>query len=59
MVSLRRVPLVALLALLPAAVYTAAVDLVVVIALVNVVLIAASLYLMVLPSEGTVKAASA
>jgi hypothetical protein len=59
MVSVRQVPLVALLALLPVAVYMVTLDAIVAVALVNVVLIAASVFLMVLPSEATVKAASA
>ncbi|WP_251341675.1 hypothetical protein [Haloplanus halophilus] len=59
MVSIRRIPFVALLALLPVALYALSVDAVVVVALVNVVLIAASVYAMFLPSESTLKTASA
>ncbi|WP_251329128.1 hypothetical protein [Haloplanus pelagicus] len=59
MVSVHQVPSVALLALLPAALYALSVDTIVVVALVNVVLIAASVYTMFLPSESTLKAASA
>jgi hypothetical protein len=57
MVSVHTVPVLALLALLPVAVYALAVAPVVAIALVNVVLIAASVYVMFLPSEATVSAA--
>jgi hypothetical protein len=59
MVSIRRIPFVALLALLPVALYAMALDTIVTIALVNVVLIAACVYAMFLPSESTVKAAAA
>jgi len=59
MVSVHQVPIVALLALLPVAVYAFSVELIAVVALVNVVLIAASVYGMFLPSESTVKATSA
>jgi hypothetical protein len=58
MVSVQHVPIVALLALLPVAVYAFSVDVVVAVALVNVVLIAASVYAMFLPSEATLKAAA-
>jgi hypothetical protein len=59
MLSVRQVPIVGLLALLPAALYAVSIDPVVAIALVNVVLITVAVSLMVLPSEATVKAASA
>ncbi|GAB6860644.1 hypothetical protein ACFR97_08090 [Haloplanus litoreus] len=59
MVSVHQVPFVALLALLPVALYALSVEMIVVVALINVVLIAASVYTMFLPSESTVKAASA
>ena len=59
MVSVQQVPIVGLLALLPVAVYTYAISPIVAVALVNVVLIAASVYVMFLPSEATVKATSA
>jgi len=59
MVSIHQVPILALLALLPAAVYAFSVEIVAVVALVNVVLIAASVYTMFLPSEATLKATSA
>jgi hypothetical protein len=59
MVSVHRVPLVALLALLPVAVYAFSTELVVVVALVNVALITASVVAMFMPSEATTKAASA
>jgi hypothetical protein len=59
MVSIRQVPIFALLALLPAAVYAFSVEVVAVVALVNVALIAASVYAMFLPSEATLKATSA
>jgi len=56
MVSVQQVPIVALLALLPVAVYALSISTIVVVALVNVVLIAASVYTMFLPSESTLKA---
>jgi hypothetical protein len=56
MVSVRQVPILALLALLPAAVYAFSVELVAVVALLNVVLIAASVYAMFLPSESSLEA---
>ncbi|WP_435067334.1 hypothetical protein [Haloplanus sp. C73] len=59
MVSVNRVPLVALLALLPVAVYAFSTELVVVVALVNVALITASVMAMFMPSEATTKATSA
>ena len=59
MLSVRQVPIVALLALLPVAVYAFSLHAIVAVALVNVVLIAASVYVMFLPSEATVKTASA
>jgi len=59
MVSIRHVPTLALLALLPAAVYAFSIEFVGVVALVNVALIAVSVYVMFLPSESTVRAASA
>jgi len=59
MVSIRQVPIFALLALLPVAAYAFSVEIVAVVALVNVVLIAASVYAMFLPSESTLKATSA
>jgi hypothetical protein len=59
MVSVRQVPILALLALLPAAVYAFSVELVAAVALINVVLIAVSVYAMFLPSEATLKTASA
>ena len=59
MVSVHQVPIVGLLALLPVAAYAFSISTVVAVALVNVVLIAASVYIMFLPSESTVKAASA
>jgi hypothetical protein len=59
MISVHRVPIVGLLALLPVAAYAFSISTVVAVALVNVVLIAASVYIMFLPSESTVKAASA
>jgi hypothetical protein len=55
MVSVRQVPILALLALLPVAVYAFSIELIAVVALVNVVLIAASVYGMFLPSETTLK----
>jgi hypothetical protein len=57
--SVRLVPFVALLALLPVALYALSVEAIVAVALVNVVLIAACVFAMFLPSEATVKAASA
>jgi len=59
MVSIRQVPILGLLALLPVAAYAFSVEIVAVVALVNVVLIAASVYTMFLPSESTLKAISA
>ena len=59
MISVHRVPIVGLLALLPVAAYAFSISTVVAVALVNVVLIATSVYIMFLPSESTVKAASA
>ncbi|WP_049934859.1 hypothetical protein [Haloplanus natans] len=59
MISVHQVPVVGLLALLPVAAYAFSISTVVAVALVNVVLIAASVYVMFLPSESTVKAASA
>jgi hypothetical protein len=59
MVSVHQIPIVGLLALLPVAVYAFSLHPIVAIALVNVVLIAVSVYIMFLPSESTVKAASA
>ena len=59
MVSVHRVPFVGLLALLPVAVYVLSVDLIVAVALVNVVLITASVAAMFMPSESTLKASSA
>jgi len=59
MVSIRQVPILGLLALLPVAAYAFSVEIVAVVALVNVVLIAASVYTMFLPSESTLKATSA
>jgi len=59
MVSVHRVPFLGLLALLPVAVYALSIEFIVVVALINVVLIAASVYAMFLPSESTVKATSA
>ncbi|SDZ97616.1 hypothetical protein SAMN04488065_1510 [Haloplanus vescus] len=59
MVSVHRVPLVGLLALLPVAVYALSVDLIVAVALVNVVLIAGSVTAMFMPSESTAKASAA
>ena len=59
MVSVQQVPVVALLALLPVAAYAFSISTLVAVALVNVVLIAASVYVMFLPSESTVKTASA
>lgn len=59
MVSIRQVPILALLALLPAAVYAFSIEVIAAVALVNVVLIAASVYTMFLPSESTVKLTSA
>lgn len=59
MISVHRVPILALLALLPVAAYAFSLHSIVVVALVNVALIAASVYLMFLPSEATVKATSA
>ncbi|WP_338741007.1 hypothetical protein [Haloplanus salilacus] len=59
MVSVQHVPIVGLLALLPVAVYALSVEAIVVVALLNVVLISASVYTMFLPSEATVKATSA
>ena len=59
MVSVQQVPIVALLALLPVAAYAFSISTLVAVALVNVVLIAASVYVMFLPSESTVRAASA
>ncbi|RCU46963.1 cytochrome-ba3 oxidase subunit [Haloplanus salinus] len=59
MISVHRVPIVGLLALLPVALYAFSLHSIVGIALVNVVLIAASVYIMFLPSESTVKTASA
>jgi phosphotransferase system glucose/maltose/N-acetylglucosamine-specific IIC component len=59
MISVRQVPVVALLALLPVAMYAFLLYPIVAIALVNVVLIAASVYVMFLPSESAVKPASA
>ncbi|MFB6100991.1 MAG: cytochrome-ba3 oxidase subunit [Haloplanus sp.] len=59
MVSVQQVPIVGLLALLPVAVYAFSIDLIVAVALVNVVLISASVYTMFLPSESAVKASSA
>lgn len=56
MVSVQQVPLVALLALLPVAVYALSVEAIVAVALLNVVLISASVYTMFLPSEATLKA---
>jgi hypothetical protein len=53
------VPIVALLALIPVAAYTFMLYPIAGISLVNVVLIAVSVYLMFLPSESTVKATSA
>jgi hypothetical protein len=59
MVSVHQVPIFALFALLPVAAYAFSVEIVAVVALVNVVLIAASVYAMFLPSESTLKATSA
>jgi len=59
MISVHQVPIVGLLALLPVAAYAFSISTIVAVALVNVVLIAASVYIMFLPSESTVKAASA
>lgn len=59
MLSVHQVPIVGLLALLPVAAYAFSISTVVAVALVNVVLIAVSVYIMFLPSESTVKAASA
>jgi hypothetical protein len=59
MVTVQQVPVVALLALLPVAAYALSISTIVAVALVNVVLIAASVYVMFLPSEATVRAASA
>jgi hypothetical protein len=59
MISVHQVPIVGLLALLPVAAYAFSISTVVAVALVNVVLIAVSVYIMFLPSESTVKAASA
>jgi len=59
MLSVHRVPIVALLALIPVGLYAFTLYPIVAVALVNVVLIAASVYVMFLPSESTVKAASA
>jgi hypothetical protein len=59
MVSVQQVPIVALLALLPVAAYAFSISTLVAVALVNVVLITASVYVMFLPSESTVRAASA
>jgi hypothetical protein len=59
MISVQQVPIVALLALLPVGVYASLLYPIVAIALVNVVLIAASVYVMFLPSESTLKATSA
>jgi hypothetical protein len=59
MISVQQVPIVGLLALLPVALYAFSLHPIVAIALVNVVLIAASVYAMFLPSESTVKTASA
>ena len=59
MVSVHRVPIIALLALLPVAAYAFSISPIVAVALVNVVLIAASVYAMFLPSESTLKATSA
>ena len=58
MVSIRTVPLVGLLALLPVAVYTLSIESIAAVSLVNVVLIAASVYVMFFPSESTAKAAA-
>lgn len=59
MVSVQQVPIVALLALLPVAAYAFSISTLVTVALVNVVLITASVYVMFLPSESTVRATSA
>ena len=59
MVSVQQVPIVALLALLPVAAYAFSISTLVAVALVNVVLITASVYVMFLPSESTVRATSA
>jgi hypothetical protein len=59
MVSVQQVPVVALLALLPVAAYAFSISTLVAVALVNVVLITASVYVMFLPSEATVRATSA
>jgi hypothetical protein len=59
MVSVQQVPVLGLLALLPVAAYALSVQAIVVVALLNVVLISASVYAMFLPSEATLKTASA
>jgi len=59
MVSVQQVPIVALLALLPVAAYAFLLYPIVAVALVNVVLITASVYVMFLPSESTVRATAA
>lgn len=58
MVSVQQVPIVALLALLPVAVYAFSIEVIVAVALVNVVLITASVYAMFMPSEATLKASA-
>jgi len=59
MASVRTAPLVALLALLPVAAYTLSIESIAAVSLVNVVLIATSVYVMFLPSESTVKGTAA
>ena len=59
MVSIHQVPFVGLLALLPVALYAFSLHPIVAVSLVNVALISAAIYTMFLPSESTVKAASA
>lgn len=59
MAPVRTASFVALLALLPVVAYTLSVESIAVVSLVNVVLIAASVYVMFLPSESTLKSTTA